>query len=596
MTSPTPHVTLPKLFAGHLFRVPQYQRGYAWTARQLQDLWTDLELLDEDTRHFTGMIVVKPRGEHTDDETLEQYRVLEVIDGQQRLTTLVILIQALLEGVEERIRERLRPAYIGRPGVFRLALNPDSQHYFEHLLTTGAPRDQTENGSQQNLLRAHRFFSARVAELDADGRRARLTRLQSSLRFVLHVVDDDAEAGLIFEVMNNRGKPLSEADRLKNYLMFVAHKMGMSRDAVEGIARSWGDVFKQVMRASPTGQGSTDAEDRLLRNHWILYREARFPKEYRGMSISQRIRQDLQLAKTSDPDRSEHNTWLKKQALAYVSSLVDTAHDYAEIMNPAAPGVLAWAGRHEAELRLVLLSFHRMGQVATALPVLLAARRRLGRDPELFLELARALSTYAFRVFVVCNVRSHTGANHFRRVARRLFAVADGDLESYARHVVADVSAWTDWHADDDEVVGWLTASNFYEAHRAHEIRYLFYEVERSLASGPTTSIDWATFSNGKLTQVEHIWARGEQWLGDRKRRHEKNVSRLGNLTISHFNQTLGKRSFRDKRKIYKNSSIQIENRLARHRTWGLNHIDRREKELVAFVLKRWPIADYDEE
>ena len=102
-------------------------------------------------------------------------------------------------------------------------------------------------------------------------------------------------------------------------------------------------------------------------------------------------------------------------------------------------------------------------------------------------------------------------------------------------------------------------------------------------------ALDWATFANSKQTQVEHIWARGQQWLGDKKKTHEKNVNRLGNLTVTHFNQKLGKKPFKEKKKLSPKPSLVIENTFQKHRDWTLTLIARRESRLVNFVLNRWP-------
>ena len=449
-------LALADLFARKLFRVPDYQRGYAWTRPQLEDLWHDIDLLDGRNKHFTGMIVVKPLGEHYDDAAMEHCQILEVIDGQQRLTTLVLLFQAICramraEGPEgDQNARKLDALYVGRRDQLRLALNSDSRTWFEQLLARGEPLPHVENGSQKNLLDAHRFFLRRLDDwLPREERLAALAhlvrRLQSSLRFVYYEVEDDAEAGLIFEVMNNRGKELSQADLVKNYLLYVARKVAMAEDAVNGIAARWGEVFKQVMRAVPDGGGSTEAEDRLLRNHWVLYKEAQPPKELRGLSISQRIRKDLELRPLPEGRREPAYADLGRRALRYTDSLLATAHDFAEVCNPDAPDALTWIGNEDIRRRAQdeLRSFTRMDHQATALPLLLAGCRKLHDEAWLFLKLARALSVYAFRVYALVRRRSNAGQAQFRRLARELYAVRKAQLVPRGTAIVDEIRAWT---------------------------------------------------------------------------------------------------------------------------------------------------------
>ena len=78
--------------------------------------------------------------------------------------------------------------------------------------------------------------------------------------------------------------------------------------------------------------------------------------------------------------------------------------------------------------------------------------------------------------------------------------------------------------------------------------------------------------------------------MGDMKVAHDGNVNRLGNLTVSHFNQSLGSKAFGDKKPIYAKSNLLIEHGLQHHRLWSLNKVAERENELVEFALRRWAV------
>lgn len=608
MPSQPQYLALPHLFEGRLFRVPDYQRGYAWTDKQLEDLWSDIMLLDDSAQHFTGMVVVEHRDKLPHPDRLEDLEVLEVIDGQQRLTTLVLLMHRLaaeLEAVKPETAGKLREKYLGSMGWHRLELNDDSRQYFQDLLAQGEPPAHTENASQQNLQRAARFFSRKMEELSSDaasGESAVATvikRLQSNLRFVFYQVDDDAEAGLIFEVMNNRGKPLSEADRLKNYLMYLAHKVEMPPAQAKEIAGRWGGVFKHVMRGSRDGAVSPDDEARLLRSHWAMYREPGDPKELRGLTISERIKKSYELDRTGTEDaRRERNAALRDAIDRYTTSLLTSAGDFAEINNALAPGMLGWiddsAVRERTQLHLE--SFHRMGHGAPAVPVLMAGARRLRPHPELFEELARALSVFSFRVYGMCNWRPYTQRPQFRRLSHELFQTNDAQAATKARELIERIRAWTRKKAPDERLAESLRDPDFYNQQTPREIRYLFYEYERRLCAGPVPGLDWTTFADGKKTQVEHVWPQSREGyhLGGDEERHAENVNRLGNLTVTHLNQSLGNRTFDAKKPIYERSALLIESRLARYDDWGLDVVQVREDALVAFALEKWAIECED--
>src|SRR5690554_5472287 len=98
-------LSVSKIFTERLFRIPDYQRGYAWTERQLKDFWNDIIQLEDDKNHYTGVLTlenvpIKKFEEWEDDLWIIKSRSYEpyyIVDGQQRLTTTIVLIQTILE-------------------------------------------------------------------------------------------------------------------------------------------------------------------------------------------------------------------------------------------------------------------------------------------------------------------------------------------------------------------------------------------------------------------------------------------------------------------------------------------------------------------
>ena len=99
--------SLDSLFKEKIFRIPDYQRGYAWQHEQLKDFWEDLINLSSDRSHYTGVLTLKliPQSEVAENSTEywlvdDSYKVLHIVDGQQRLTTFIIFLQALADFVK----------------------------------------------------------------------------------------------------------------------------------------------------------------------------------------------------------------------------------------------------------------------------------------------------------------------------------------------------------------------------------------------------------------------------------------------------------------------------------------------------------------
>lgn len=101
--------SLSKIFTQTIFRIPDYQRGYAWSEKQLKEFWNDIEQLPEGKGHYTGVLTLEPteREQYSkweDDQWIiesKSYTPLYVVDGQQRLTTSIILINCILESVPD---------------------------------------------------------------------------------------------------------------------------------------------------------------------------------------------------------------------------------------------------------------------------------------------------------------------------------------------------------------------------------------------------------------------------------------------------------------------------------------------------------------
>jgi len=185
-------LTLSKIFTERLFRIPDYQRGYAWVSKQLQDFWNDVAQLDENRNHYTGVLTLEEVPEQTiqswqDDHWIVQaksYQAFYVVDGQQRLTTAIILLQVILETLEEGKKLNYTSARdIQRKFVFDSKDDGISRSYifgyeednpsYEFLKTHVFCEHSSSASSQEtiythNLEYAKQFFKERVASLGHD--------------------------------------------------------------------------------------------------------------------------------------------------------------------------------------------------------------------------------------------------------------------------------------------------------------------------------------------------------------------------------------------------------------------------------------------
>jgi uncharacterized protein with ParB-like and HNH nuclease domain len=156
--------TLTSLFAEALYQIPRYQRGYAWEEKQWSDFIQDVDALVEEkeklTGHYTGTVVVySPRKPVEKDYGTRQLPVLDVVDGQQRLTTsclyLSVILRALIAKGETDF-ERDKSDYLYSGATCKLALGNDTNNVFLDLLKTGRANTAPRSTHEKRLIEGKR--------------------------------------------------------------------------------------------------------------------------------------------------------------------------------------------------------------------------------------------------------------------------------------------------------------------------------------------------------------------------------------------------------------------------------------------------------
>ena len=301
---------LDSLFKQKIFRIPDYQRGYAWQREQLKDFWDDLINLAEGRSHYTGVLTLKQVGvspgdkEHWLSED-HSYRVYHLVDGQQRLTTFVILLQTLAECI------RSQPEFEGKPDaeifvtdslslrdvtdtyLFKTKPTGDRFRTYKFGYTADNPsyeylryRIFGEDGSGQvqetfytlNLSNAKTYFTEQFEFLYQREGLEGLQRLFKTLtkRFLFneYIIQDEFDVFVAFETMNNRGKKLSDLELLKNRLIYLTTLYSReeldeasSKSLRDNINDAWKEVYHQLGRNKIKPLNDNE----FLRAHWIMY-------------------------------------------------------------------------------------------------------------------------------------------------------------------------------------------------------------------------------------------------------------------------------------------------------------------------------------
>jgi len=302
---------LSVLFQNRLFRIPDYQRGYAWKHEQLADFWEDLLNLHEERYHYTGLLSLKAVGQKDakswdGDEWLLDigYKPFHVVDGQQRLTTFSILMYEIAVFVKElpenadksdediflgfESLKDLKAKYIVRKRppqsivttyLFGYETDNPSANYLKYKVFE-EPFGGTvfETYYTKNLKYAKSFFVENLRNLyDSDGIDAveRIyKKLTQRLMFNLHEIEDDYDVFVAFETMNNRGKKLTNLELLKNRLIYLStlfDDMQLDAEDKNQLRKNINDTWKEVYYQLGRNQNAPLSDDEFLRAHWITY-------------------------------------------------------------------------------------------------------------------------------------------------------------------------------------------------------------------------------------------------------------------------------------------------------------------------------------
>jgi uncharacterized protein with ParB-like and HNH nuclease domain len=305
--------SLDSLFKEKIFRIPDYQRGYAWQKSQLKDFWEDLINLSGDRSHYTGVLTLKEVSSKEVSETDNEYWLVEdhsykmyhIVDGQQRLTTFVVFIQAFIDFVKQLNENTTKPnheiyitdslsleAVINRY-LFKTKPTGDQYRTYKFGYTVDNPSYEylrhkifNEDGSPSieetfytlNLRNAKLYFYEQLKELYSESGMSGLQEVYKKLTkkflFNEYVIKDEFDVFVAFETMNNRGKRLSDLELLKNRLIYLTTLYTDDElDAAErkslrdGINSAWKEVYYQLGRNDKRPLNDDD----FLKAHWIMY-------------------------------------------------------------------------------------------------------------------------------------------------------------------------------------------------------------------------------------------------------------------------------------------------------------------------------------
>ncbi len=562
----TQNDTYRKLFGNGLtYHIPMFQRDYSWTDTEWQELWSDIQeiLESDDSAHYMGYLVLQTK----DD------RSFDVIDGQQRLTTMSIIMLSILrclkkvaeegestEQNQRRINE-IRSNYIGHLDTItlitepKLSLNRNNDDYYQqYMVPLRELPKRNISSSEHSMRKASDWFFAKIQHFISKNKNsddigvllAKLVQqISDKLFFTVITVSDELNAYKVFETLNARGVRLSATDLLKNYFFSVIHNSGVNDREMQAVDNRWAKIVTRLGEAKVTD---------FLRTHWISrHGVVRKPNLFKTIKRSITNRDNV---------------------FELISALEDDIDPYLGMTSPDSSD---WDDSVKANAALL-----KLFRVTLPYPLLIAAKHKL--DNNTFANLLSNIVTISIRYNVIGGLQANDQENIYSSVAQQISRgelITENEILKKLKSIYPSDDSFRSSFADKEIKTT--------DSRNNRIVKYILTAIERQLFE---KVID---YNDPKVT-VEHILPQNPEngWDQFSDHDHELFLYRLGNMTLMQVkgNRDIENYPFNKKKEVLKQSiydstkSLGLENN-----EWEIENIKTRQKKMARTATAIWRIG-----
>lgn len=541
---------------GLRYEIPKFQRDYTWETEHWDDLWQDIKslILNEENEHYMGYLVL---------QTSNNKNFL-IIDGQQRLTTLSVLILATLKCLKdlvannndpinnEKRRENLQNSYIGYidPVTLisnnKLKLNRNSDDYYKQylVLLRDLPLRNT-NSSEKHMRECFFWYYEKIKKEFKSGEdlAAFIDKIVDKLFFTVIEVSDQINAFKVFETLNARGVQLSSADLLKNHLFSVVDETKPHISEIEELENIWSNIVGQL--------GEQKFED-YLRYYW----------NSENKTVSKK-----NLFKTIK--LSINN---KESVFDLVRNLRNTADLYIALQNPEDD---FWKDKPDVKESLRELKLFQIRQTNS---LFIAGYKNL--DSKEFKKLVKSCSVISFRYNIIGGLNPNAQEDVYNSIALTITRDKSFSIKNFSTIYVTDTNFENNFATKD-----------FKNTSRNHKIvKYIYSKIEEYKYRNEINP-------ESDLYTIEHILPESadELWGNFKQEEISRAVYRLGNLTLleKKLNKEASTFNYSDKKKFFTQSNAKITSTIPEnYETWSEEKVFARQKELAKDAKSIWRIQE----
>ncbi|GAA9270265.1 hypothetical protein TH0175_14230 [Helicobacter pylori] len=578
-----------------VFEIPSYQRGYAWQDRQLEDFWNDLEHVSKLGNQFHYMHSLTLRESENEFES----SAFEIIDGQQRLATSLILLGLLAKITQNKdpkyslinLEPILSYKYYGLSEAFRAITEEEKD--LEAFKTSFYAK---------NLIDAYAFFKEKISDTPIEALEKMFDALIKKMLFsVVGLNDNRIDPFSSFETINNRGKDLSTLELLKNRLHFVAHKICDEGD-LENLQNEINDTYTRIYHNLRFFK-----DDHL--EDFLKYFVAYYYGEKRDFK-KRLLEMEFNAHKRYTDNTNFNDEYEKIDDLLFYLSYSSKVWHFLHTLDEKSIALIVDDNKKlemeiTSKMRGLLEKMRRLNALSdnAFLPLLLSlltiqlVGKSANEQPYTTKELESLLEYLERFGFLVYGVAGkNTAKNEWIELAFQAFrAYRDGEENIAIEKLPTLEKSFFNRQGNsalellEESIHSKKNTEKWYQWGKA--LNYLLYEYE--LRHNPETTLNF----DGSIEGIEHILPqKPDQGYSDKEKNWAKNphiVHALGNLLLipKNANSSLSNKPFEEKRKEYLKGSYS-EKEVAKNASFGVAQIKERSEKLLDFLIVHYRIAE----